>query len=239
MEFREIIIDGEKTGYLVSDTGIIINKKGKELKQQIQNGYAHCTLTYNKKIKRCNVHRLVAFAFIDNPENKPQVNHIDGNRVNNNVSNLEWCTAKENAIHAVNTGLRQQGRNRPVIQYSMDGNRMMIFQSLTEAEKQTGTLASKISLCCSRKRRSTNNYQWRYADDKQDVVKIEKKWSSGNKVAQYDKNDILIAVYNSYSEAARAVNGEESAISRICSGTNQRHKGFYWKIVEEIVQEEI
>ena len=119
----------------------------------------------------------------------------------------------------------------------MDGERMMEFLSLNDAEKQTGVLQSKITLCCQRKRRSAGDYQWRYADDKQDVVKIEKKWFSGKKVAQCDEDFNILNIYESYNEAAKAVNGTASAISRICSGTNQRHKGYRWKLVEEIVQD--
>lgn len=237
--FKDILVDGENTGYKISDSGVVVNKFGKELKQQIQNGYCHCTLNYNGKTKRMRVHRIVAETFIPNINNKPYVNHIDGNRTNNSVGNLEWCTPEENAKHAVSAGLRMQGRNRPVIQYNINGKKMMCFQSIIDASEQTGTSQSKITMCCQRKRKSSNGYQWRYADDRQDIEKIEVKWSSGNKVAQYDKDFNLIATYKSYSEAARAVNGYESAISRICSGTNQRHKGYYWKLVEEIVPEEI
>lgn len=237
--WKTIIIDNQETNYEISDIGEIRNKNtNKILKQQIQNGYCHCTLAINKKPKRCRVHRLVAQTFIDNPEQKEYVNHKDGNRQNNNVENLEWVTPSENAQHAIAAGLKtKQGRKRPVIQYSMDGVQMMVFNSLADAERQTGVRQSKITLVCQRQRRSAGDYQWRYADDVQDVIAIEKKWFAGKKVAQCDEDFNIINIYNSYNEAARAVNGSSSAISRICSGTNQRHKGYRWKLVEEIVQD--
>ena len=236
--WKKIIVDGQETNYSVSDTGEVRNDvRGNLLTLQEQNGYLHVTFSVNKKSKRCRVHRLVAQAFLENPENKPYVNHKDGDRRNNNLDNLEWVTAAENTQHAVKEGLFGKGRKKPVIQYSMDGERMMTFPSITEAAKQTGSSAAKITLCCQRKRHSTNDYQWRYADDYQDVEKIEKKWFSGKKVAQYDDNWNLIAVYPSYCAAARAIDGDEGAISRICSGTNQRHHGFRWKLVDEIVQD--
>lgn len=69
------------------------------------DGYLNVCLTANKNQKWFLVHRLVAQAFLPNPENKPTVNHIDGNKQNNSVSNLEWCTQKENIAHAWRTGL--------------------------------------------------------------------------------------------------------------------------------------
>lgn len=236
--WKIIYIDNQETNYSVSDSGEIKNNTtNKILKQQIQNGYCHCTLSIKPKPKRCRVHRLVAQAFLDNPENKEFVNHKDGNRQNNCVDNLEWVTPSENTQHAVKTGLTTSRRCRPVIQYSMNGDKMMAFNSLADAERQTGVSYSKISAVCNRKRRSAGDYQWRYADDVQDVTRIEKKWFAGKKVAQCDDEGNVLAIYNSYSAAARAVDGTESAISRICSGTNQRHKGYRWKLVEEIVQD--
>ena len=94
--------------YLISDSGNIISKKykGKYLKPYINNnGYKSVTITNGIKYKNCRIHKLVALTFIPNPENKPWINHKDGNKLNNHVSNLEWCTPKENVIHALQTGL--------------------------------------------------------------------------------------------------------------------------------------
>ena len=86
--------------YEVSNLGNVRNSKtGRMLKLTCRGGYLFTGLCKNSNTKTCPVHRLVALAFIDNPENKPQVNHIDKNRLNNNISNLEWITQKENTIH--------------------------------------------------------------------------------------------------------------------------------------------
>ena len=121
--WKNIIYDGLDTNYMVSDDGKVKNPKGKEMKLQIQQGYCHVTIQINKKGKRFRVHRLVAEAFIPNPENKPYVNHIDGNRMNNNINNLEWVTPQENTLHAVSTGLMQPTREKEVIQFDLDGNK--------------------------------------------------------------------------------------------------------------------
>lgn len=92
--------------YEVSNKGQIRNKKGKILKQEL-----HSTGCYRIRLCICqkkfsrSVHRMVANTFISNPKNKPEVNHIDGNRLNNKLENLEWVTKQENMNHAVETGL--------------------------------------------------------------------------------------------------------------------------------------
>jgi hypothetical protein len=92
--------------YIVYPNGIIysINSK-KELSQRIVNNYNTVTLYHNKARKDFKVHRLVAMCFIPNKQNKPFVNHIDGNKLNNNIDNLEWCTHIENVVHAIKNGL--------------------------------------------------------------------------------------------------------------------------------------
>lgn len=96
----------------VRKNGRVDNRKGKILKQKTDKyGYKSITLSFNGKRKTYLVHRLVAEAFIDNPLNKETINHIDGNKTNNAVSNLEWATVKENQTHKWRIGLANNLRN--------------------------------------------------------------------------------------------------------------------------------
>ena len=238
--WKKFIYEGQETDYSVSTEGEVRKDTTNYiLSQSSQQDYKFVGLIINGKQKRMRVHRMVALTFIDNPDNKPYVNHINGNRSDNNVENLEWVTPSENTQHAVDTGLFKSGSTRAVIQYNLNGEQMATFESATEAARQTGGSQSKITMCCRRQRDSANDYQWRYYDDIQDVQKIEKKFITGKKVAQCDEEGNILKIYPSFKEAARAVNGTSSAISRVCSGTNIRHKGYKWKLVEEIVQEDI
>jgi hypothetical protein len=105
--FRDI--KGYEGLYQISNLGNVKSFKpvsnGRILRPVYRKGYATITLRKNGVSKVCSIHRLLAEAFIDNPDNKPCVNHIDGNKANNDLSNLEWCTHLENMRHAFNTGL--------------------------------------------------------------------------------------------------------------------------------------
>ena len=113
-------VKGYEKYYEISSEGIVRSKdrtqtdprgrtrtwKGKVLKPDIaQNGYYRVTFSIHKKKKQFYLHRLIATHFIDNPNNLPQVNHIDGNKLNNSINNLEWVTVQENIIHAYKHGL--------------------------------------------------------------------------------------------------------------------------------------
>ena len=238
--WKKYFYENKETCYSISDSGEVRkDTTGYILSQSTQQDYKFVTLLIDGKQKRMRVHRLVAETFIKNPKNKPYVNHINGKKDDNNVENLEWVTPSENTQHAVKTGLFQNKRKKAVVQYNLDGEKMMIFESATEAARQTGGSQSKITMCCRRQRETDNDYQWRYADDIQDVKKVQKKFITGKKVAQCDEEGNILNIYSSFKEAARAVDGTSSAISRVCSGTNIRHKGYKWKLVDEIVQEDI
>ena len=238
--WKKIIYNNQETSYSVSDTGEVRNDKtNKLLKLSMQQGYYHVTLSINKKAKRFRVHRLVAEAFIPNLENKPYVNHIDGCRSNNNLYNLEWVTPSENTQHAVKTGLMSPTRERAVIQYSMDGEKIQEYISISEAARQTGSLVEKIVCCCRHERVTHNNFQWRYKDEEvKKLSPVEERITAPKRVAQIDpKTNEIIAIYDSMCQAAKAVNGTQSAITHVIKGDKQTktHKGYGWKLVDEIV----
>ena len=102
---RDIYCKIYKNKYLVFENGVIFNLNAKELKGMIDKaGYREVNI--NGKFER--VHRIVSICFIENPENKPCVNHKDGNKLNNDISNLEWCTYSENTKHAYENGLEKK-----------------------------------------------------------------------------------------------------------------------------------
>lgn len=245
IQWKKIYVDGEVTRYSISSDGQVRNdERGNFLKPALCHGYLAVRLAITpQRAARRLVHRLVAEHFIPNPENKPYVNHIDGIKHHNYIDNLEWVTPSENSKHAYESGLRDVSYlTKAVRQYSLEGKWLMTFESMTEAAFETDCDQSKISEVCNGSRKSTGMYQWRFDSDNLDSLPPIKKPSCTKKrVGQYDKEGNLIAIYESYRAAAKAVNGTSSAISRICSHTPglHTHKGFRWETVDDIVQEEI
>jgi hypothetical protein len=95
------------SGYTIREDGEVRSRFGRVIRQQPDGaGYARVELWTNGRGRKYLVHRLLAQAFIPNPKGKPQVNHIDGNKANNSLANLEWATQSENQLHAYRTGLQ-------------------------------------------------------------------------------------------------------------------------------------
>lgn len=124
-----------KDRMIVTIDGKSYFRKGKLLKpKKHKDGYLFVTLTKEKSKKNFYVHRLVAEAFIPNPENKPQVNHINGNKTDNTISNLEWVTNAENSRHAYNNGLYFRiDKLRPTSQAVMDISTTTCYPTIKDA----------------------------------------------------------------------------------------------------------
>lgn len=133
-------------GYSVNEEGEVYNSRGQKMKTTItKNGYER--FNTSRPTKSYLVHRLVAVCFIENPLNKEQVNHKDGNKLNNKVSNLEWVTSSENMIHGFENNLISKNKNNrgvkhfrsiPIIAKDENGNTIHIFESAGEAERLKG-----------------------------------------------------------------------------------------------------
>lgn len=149
--------------YEVSNLGKVRNiKSGRILKPSLnKNGYLRLWLCKNNKRKHLYLHRIIATAFIDNPDEKPCVNHIDENKLNNDLSNLEWCTVRENLIHGTRTKRAAEKCFKKVIQLDLNDNVLNEFESMVQAEQETGVSRRNISSCCNGKRKSAGGYKWR------------------------------------------------------------------------------
>lgn len=160
-------IEGYEGLYEISSLGNVRRAPSGRILKQNKNsyGYSHVGLSKEGKVKMICVHRLIANAFIPNPQNKPQVNHIDGNKSNNSISNLEWVSQKENIIHAFKTGLRKTSK---INQYDLNGNFVKTYDTITEAGKNFSNISNRpnanISCAIRNKSATAFGYIWRYAD---------------------------------------------------------------------------
>lgn len=188
MEIWKDIVDYEGI-YQVSNTGKIkrigayTNQTGKTWNSERilkparkSRGYMYVQLSKNGKTCPKHVHRLVAEAFIPNPENKPTVNHKNGNKADNSVENLEWATYTENNIHSIrvlgNNKQIEYSVKKSVLQFDLNGNFIAEYPSYREAQRQTGI--NSIDVVCrgerqkGRKQKTAGGYIWKYKEDIQD-----------------------------------------------------------------------
>jgi len=226
-EFVEI---QNNKNYYIHPDGRIYSKYTCMLLKPRENTYMYVRLGNNINIA---IHRLVAQHFIPNPENKPFVNHKDGNKLNNHVDNLEWMTVSENNQHAIDTGLNPC--KIPVKQYTLDGTFVKLHKSITDACLDLNIPVHCITLitrCCDKKVRYAYNFIWKYQNDDTPIKFVSKEEHKDRKVRQYTLNDEFIMEHKTLSNAAMAIGLDKrntKIISNCYFGKVESAYGYKWK----------
>lgn len=165
-EWRDVI--GYEGIYKVSNFGRVKNHRRIKSQQANNKGYMIVHLSKNAKLRWCLVHRLVAQAFIDNPDNKATVNHKDGNRANNNVNNLEWASYSENNLHSYRSNGRKSALAIPI--YCIETGK--IYKSSYDASRDTGISQSSINRCANGIFKSANGTRWGLLRNRKEILYV-------------------------------------------------------------------
>jgi hypothetical protein len=227
--------------YLISRDGRVYSQKSKLIMQgQVDGGYTYLTLNGTKY----PVHRLVAQKFIPNPDNKPNVNHIDGTgdengTLDNNMKNLEWATRAENAQHAVDTGLNPSGV--PVDRHDLDGVLIAHYKNGVDAcraLKLELNCTSQIMKCCKKYVRHAYGHIWRFPDDTTEIIPIPMKDRHSTRkrvVLQFLPDGTFVDMYKSLADAGRALKIKSVGnISSCCLKRLAHAYGFGWRYSDDI-----
>lgn len=234
--------------YEVSDTGlvrsvdrIILHKTGT---QRLHKGklialtphkdiqYMTVSLWKGNKGTTYYVHRLVAQAFIPNPNNLPEVNHIDGNRQNNSINNLEWVTRNGNIAHAISTGLKVYNNRLSEQEFIQLVHDVIAGESYLDLSKRVNY---KVPFLSTKLRKIATKYnllkELNSALMKQKVLRNRTAKQNKIPIAQFDLQGNFIKQYESVRQASRELNISSGAISNAISGRTKTCKGFMWKLV--------
>ena len=160
-------------GRIIYWRGTSLFREGRIMTPRINKyGYFQLTLTKDKKHKTHTVHRLVAEAFIPNPDNLPQVNHKDENKLNNCIDNLEWCDSPNNCNYGTRnkrisaSQINDKNKSKPILQYTLSNFLLKEYKSIHEANRDTGIDRKDISYVCNNKcgHKTAGGYIWKYKE---------------------------------------------------------------------------
>lgn len=261
-EWRDIV--GYEGLYQVSNCGRVRsfnyrNKQETHILKLLPNkkGYYIVGLTKNCRRKTAVVHRLVANAFIPNPDNLPQINHKDEVKTNNYIDNLEWCTNSYNhnyGTHNERIRLANKGKKRTqesienykksqerrrdriayrILQYDLNGVFIKEWRCAYDIEKELGFQRSSIRDCCNQKTKTFKGYIWRYKTENYPKKIYQINNENLKSVCQYNLKAVFIKDYPSINEAGRITGINPSCIRGCCSGKNKSAGGFIWKYKDD------
>lgn len=243
MRWREIKnTDGK---YLISDNGKIFSVYANRLlKDSVNNkGYRCVELVFESGVKKTFVHRLVAEAFVENPNNYPIVNHKDENPLNCNYTNLEWCDYKYNTNYGTAIARRVEhtdyhvgannAKSRRVYQFDLEGNFVAEYESCGRAEHETGMSRKSIAKACTGALKQYNGYIWSYT--KEFTPKGGKQlYSYADKtVLQCDMNGDVIREYANANDT-KEYGFLPQSVRQCCNGKLKTTGGYIWKYKKDI-----
>lgn len=218
------VIRGNGRNYLKRGNIISMHKRN--------NGYFQVSLNREGTHKNAYVHRLVAQAFLPNPNNLPCVNHKDEDKSNNRASNLEWCTHKYNNNYGEHNTKISKSLSYPVAQYDLSGNLVETFESCHDVERKLGFDNSHISAACLGRAHTAYHYFWRYYTEEPKKCINVKVHNKDLMVGMYSTEGNLIKTYDSLSEAHQHTGLDTSGLSKACRGVLKTCGGYIWKYLE-------
>ena len=223
-QWRKVYIDGKETFYSVSNFGQVRNDStGRLLTGTVANNGYRMVHFHSRINKICSVHRLVMKAFKPCSDmDELQINHIDGNKLNNHIDNLEWSTALENMRHSYLNHL-QQREMRPCYQYDLEGNFIKEYVNSNEAAKELDIDYTNIWRCITEQQ--THYLGWQFKEYKKNKISA---WNNPNNKGIYvykDKTGEFVNYYGSQKECAKAFGVADSSISRYIKGI-RKMEGF-------------
>ncbi len=210
------VIDGFNGKYAISNKGRVKNINTNRILGGKYDGAGYKAVQLDGK--NYNVHRLVALAFIPNPQNLPHINHIDEDKLNNDVKNLEWCTPSENVRHSI---YKQCCK---VKQLTKEGKLIRIWESFYQIERELGYSRQAITKVCKGKQQYSYGYHWQYLDpNSQRVV---------NRPVVVYKGTELIGKYASATKASEELGLRFRSVSDCLKGRKVSYKGFTFKYAD-------
>ena len=215
-------------------------KRGsKKTKDEKRGNYLSVRLLSNGMEADYAVHRLVAMAFIPNPNNLPQVNHINGIRNDNRADNLEWCDNSYNVWHSYNVLGNTNGLGKSVCQYNKNGEFIKEWDSASSVEKEIGIDSSSILYVCKKDncRKLAGGFIWRYKGDEDVALKYDKTSS----VVQISKYGEYLKTFDSVQQAASDVGITIGGISGVCMKKERGYNyagGYLWRYKDEYNEKE-
>lgn len=229
------IYNGQSTNYAITTEGLLLNTKtNKYLKGQTQkNGYKTYIITLSDgSRKRLYAHRMVMMTFkpVEGMEDL-EVNHIDGNKQNNDISNLEWVTSQQNKQHALQTGL-YDSKLKKIYCFDKEKNLVGEFDSIVTAVKLQKVSHSGLSNALNHDKATLfNGHYWRFSPDPNFEIYTSENKGEKKRVGKFSLDGDFIESYDSIAEAAEAHGIFRSNISKCCNGHIRTYKGFIWQFI--------